>query len=346
MTESQANVVPTPLERAERGGALSVPARSIRARDVPSLGRLCIARVCGASVDAVEWDRDRGVDSRRGARASTKEIERMRFLAAGWVVIAAMLASPALAGSCRVQSAAETVALVELYTSQGCSSCPPADRWLAALPGRFEATKAIPLSLHVGYWDYIGWKDPFAKPEFNERQRALAARTRAGVYTPEVFVGGAELYEWRTDAAFRGALDTVHARPAPLRIELEAQPKPGAIDVRASVVPLAAKVPEANLFIVLKQHGHQTDVRAGENRGEKLANDHVVRHWSAAGEPASARSVTIPLPEDGPRRFELVAFAQERRGGAILQAVALPLDGCEAAKADGVSSVPRTAREP
>lgn len=245
------------------------------------------------------------------------------------LVASATLPAAAEAGSCRASSSDETVALVELYTSQGCSSCPPADRWLAALPAEFGADRAIPLSLHVGYWDAIGWKDPFARPEFSERQRRLAARAVSGrVYTPEVFVGGAELAQWRTDAAFRGAVEAVHVRRAPLRIDVDVRTQPEALEVSARVAELAAGRVEPEVVLVLKQHGHLTDVRAGENRGVQLANDHVVRHWVTA--PAGGeRSVTIPLPKDGPRRFELVAFAQDRRSGAILQAMALPLERCD-----------------
>ena len=85
------------------------------------------------------------------------------------------------AGSiCRAVSPPYTVALVELYTSQGCSSCPPADRWLSKLQGGPAPLRAVPLALHVGYWDYIGWKDPFARREFNDRQRRLATHNGSG----------------------------------------------------------------------------------------------------------------------------------------------------------------------
>ena len=104
------------------------------------------------------------------------------------------VAGVSAASSCRVQSPAHRVALIELYTSQGCSSCPPADRWLSALPQRFRPTEAIPLALHVGYWDYIGWKDPYARPEFKLRQREWATANQSRtVYTPGVFVQGLEL---------------------------------------------------------------------------------------------------------------------------------------------------------
>ena len=131
---------------------------------------------------------------KKRCRDATKALptgDPMRHL----IAVAALAATmpTAQAATCQATSPKNTVALVELYTSQGCSSCPPADRWLSQLPSRIDANRAIPLALHVGYWDYIGWKDPFAKREFNDRQSQLAAlngnRTR---YTPGVFVQGRE----------------------------------------------------------------------------------------------------------------------------------------------------------
>src|SRR6266481_4511826 len=124
---------------------------------------------------------------------------------------------------CRAVSPPYTVALVELYTSQGCSSCPPADRWLSKLQGGPAPLRAVPLALHVGYWDYIGWKDPFARREFNDRQRRLATHNGSGtVYTPEVFVGASELADWGSPDRVAAALAAVNARPPQASIELQA----------------------------------------------------------------------------------------------------------------------------
>jgi hypothetical protein len=242
------------------------------------------------------------------------------------IASAAAIAVAAAAATCEVNSPPHTVALVELYTSQGCSSCPPADRWLSQLPSQFGRDRAVPLALHVGYWDYIGWKDPFAQRAFNERQRLLARRAGSTtVYTPEVFVGGAELATWsRTGVAAR-SVAAINARTASARIRLKAQPQSSSVKVEAAVEGVDAARGPVDLFLALKQHGHATRVSAGENRGETLRNDHVVRYWSGA--LAAAAVQTIALPPDGPREFELVAFAQDARG-EILQTVALPLGQC------------------
>ena len=101
----------------------------------------------------------------------------------------AFLTAPALA-ACELASGQKTAALVELYTSEGCSSCPPADRQMSRLQDGLDAgAAAVPLALHVGYWDYLGWKDPYAQPAFAERQERLVhANGQRTLYTPQFFV--------------------------------------------------------------------------------------------------------------------------------------------------------------
>src|SRR5262245_35977291 len=115
------------------------------------------------------------------------------------LLIGAVLAFPVQGAGCKAQSGPGTAALVELYTSEGCSSCPPADRWLATLGQRYAPGSVVPLALHVDYWDYIGWKDPYAKREFSLRQRKLSQLQRmALVYTPQVVLQGRDFRRWGT----------------------------------------------------------------------------------------------------------------------------------------------------
>ena len=248
----------------------------------------------------------------------------MRLLIIATAVCATM--SIAQAATCQAISPRNTVALVELYTSQGCSSCPPADRWLSQLPARIDANRAIPLALHVGYWDYIGWKDPFAKREFNDRQSQLAAlngsRTR---YTPGVFVQGRET-NW-SSGAFDAQLRAVNQRPAVATIKLDnVETQGGKVGVRAHAelaTPNSAKNPR--LFIALVQNGISTKVTAGENRGETLANDRVTRAWSGPL-PLGTRTISLEAPATAARDLALVAFVEDDTG--VLQALQLPLASC------------------
>ena len=123
--------------------------------------------------------------------------------------------------ACIARSGPQTTALVELYTSEGCSSCPPADRWLSALGERQGLERVVPLALHVDYWDYIGWKDPYAKREFSQRQRRLSQLQRASfVYTPQVLLQGRDFPAWGS-AEFDRMLARINAEPARASLELE-----------------------------------------------------------------------------------------------------------------------------
>jgi hypothetical protein len=240
------------------------------------------------------------------------------------MVLSTLALALAVGASCQVRSPSHTVAVVELYTSQGCSSCPPADRWLARLDDR-----VVPLSLHVGYWDYIGWKDPFAKREFNERQRWLADLNRnRTVYTPGVFVNGRETPRWSDGAAFETTVRAIAARPAAAALELTVERVEGArIDVRARGELATARKGDAKLFVALTESGLATRVNAGENLGETLQNNHVARAWSGPL-PLGDRRVSLPVPSDEPARLALVAFVQDVGSGEMLQAVRLRLADC------------------
>ena len=143
----------------------------------------------------------------------------MRMLLA---LTAAALMTPVQAAQCEARSGPHTTALVELYTSEGCDSCPPADRWLQGLGGRGLAPeRVVPLSLHVNYWDYIGWKDPYAQQRFADRQRKLAQVMRAQiVYTPQVLLQGQDFRRWGSGGAFDEAVARINARRPEARIAL------------------------------------------------------------------------------------------------------------------------------
>lgn len=245
------------------------------------------------------------------------------------IAVAALAATlpTAQASTCQATSPTNTVALVELYTSQGCSSCPPADRWLSQLSSRVDASRAVPLALHVGYWDYIGWKDPFAKREFNDRQSQLAALNRNNTrYTPSVFVQGRET-NWSSAGVFDAQLRAVNQSSAPATITLDkVETQGGKVRLRAHAELAAAKsAKNPRLIVALVQNGISTKVTAGENRGETLANDRVARAWSG---PLllEMQTVSLEVPSSAARDLALVAFVEDDTG--VLQALQLPLAAC------------------
>ncbi|QIZ82434.1 DUF1223 domain-containing protein [Thalassovita gelatinovora] len=168
--------------------------------------------------------------------------------------------------------------VVELFTSQGCSSCPAADAYLATLADREDV---IALALHVDYWDYIGWKDVFADPRFTKRQKAYAiAAHRHSVYTPQMIVNGVEhvVGNHPVDVA---ALIAKHAKTRhPISLALKEQA--GVLSISASsdqvmptpvIVQLVRYVPEREVAI-----------HAGENAGKKLIYSNIVTEWHRLGD--------------------------------------------------------------
>ena len=240
-------------------------------------------------------------------------------------ILAIALLSPTLSwAACDVKSGPRTTALVELYTSEGCSSCPPADQRLGQFPSReYGLEQIVPISLHVDYWDYLGWKEPFAQPRFSERQSWLV-RTNGHktVFTPHFFVSGKEVRDWRGD--FDDELKRVIAQPARADIRIHAESTgPETLSVAASATaPLPGE--QLALFVVLIEDKLTSSVSAGENRGVTLAHDHVVREWIGpvalnAGHAAIKQTVTTRSNWNS-ARLGIAAFVQDLQTGQVLQA--------------------------
>src|SRR6185295_15757872 len=184
---------------------------------------------------------------------------------------------------CEASSPRTTTALVELYTSEGCDSCPPADRWLSSLGAKgFAPDRVVPIALHVDYWDYIGWKDPYARQAHSARQRKMAKLARtAMVYTPQVLLQGRDFRDW-SSGAFEQAVSKINATPAKARISLSLDTRrKDAFEVEAAAELLGASPsPEIALFLGAYENKLLTEVKAGENRGKTLPHDYVVLQWA------------------------------------------------------------------
>jgi hypothetical protein len=226
---------------------------------------------------------------------------------------AAAAASPA-SQACQAAGSPLAPAVIELYTSEGCDSCPPADRWLSGLRGR---TDVIPLAFHVDYWDRLGWKDRFASPAYTARQQDVQRRNGSRVsYTPQVVVNGSDWRGWSTRP-----LPAPAAAGADLRLIRIGR------RVEATVTPRPGSAPLAGYWAVVEDD-HVTAVKAGENRGATLRHDHVVRAYlpvaGAPGDATRTHAFEPPVPEDNrPRR--VVFVVTDERSGRPVQAAAL---GC------------------
>jgi len=203
--------------------------------------------------------------------------------------------------------------VVELYTSQGCSSCPPADALLASLAGRDDV---IALALHVDYWDYIGWKDSFASPAFTRRQKSYARHQgRRSVYTPQMMIQGQD------DVVGTHPMDVAdlvmkHGRTAP-RVDIDVtRVSQGAVQIEAR----ALRQMQGPLLVQLVRYRPHAKVKIlrGENAGREIGYSNIVTDWSVLSEwnPAQPLSMQADITGTDP----LVVVIQEKGPGAIVAA--------------------------
>ncbi len=212
-------------------------------------------------------------------------------------------------------SGEQQVSLIELYTSEGCSSCPPADRFLQSLgkqEGLFSAF--IPLAFHVDYWDYIGWADPYASPAFSNRQRRYAQIHDAGrVYTPGFFING---NEWRGFFQRHRNWQDALSRKKAGSLSVTYQP-PTLQATFNGPLPNDARLNTAWIGL-----GLESSVQRGENRGKTLQHDFVVLQWNNQPMPSSTVTLTLPSPPDhGQQRTGLVAWISQSSDPRPMQAV-------------------------
>jgi len=216
----------------------------------------------------------------------------------------------AAAGDIRLNSGTRQVTLLELFTSQGCSSCPPAERWFNEYLDSDELwNSVVPVALHVDYWDNIGWKDIFARKEHGKRQRdyARAGRTRT-IYTPGFFVNGREWRGWT------------------LRLQPRASDRePGNLSVRIAGDRLSAGFPATDrpleLHVAMLGFGIETEVTRGENRNRTLAQEFIALAHKVYPSSNGTWKVILPAIAQQPvQRHGIALWISEPGNPAPVQA--------------------------
>ena len=227
---------------------------------------------------------------------------------------APLMAAGGIWGADRAAAQERSPVVIELYTSQGCSSCPPADALMRDLAKRADV---IALSLHVDYWDYIGWKDKFADPAFTARQRAYARQAKhRSIYTPQMIVGGSD-HVVGTHAKDVAALIARHGAKAPAlslsaarsgaRMQVSA---PALRAARPMVVQVVRYTPSASVKIL-----------RGENAGKTVDYANIVTEWSRVGEWDGRAPLMMDVKIGGDAPAVVIVQEVAKRGpGAILAA--------------------------
>jgi len=208
-----------------------------------------------------------------------------------------VLASAALLGFAsgrKTIAPASGVALVELFTSEGCSSCPPADELLAETAKHYTDNNVFVLSYHVDYWDRLGWKDPFSNAAWTARQNRYAQQFKLeSIYTPEAVVNGRTEFTGSDKNRLSKAIFTEIKTPYTMRLELEAHDN-GKNNITVLYQLTGATGPSLNINIALVQRSADTEVKRGENEGKRLHHINIVRDLKTVA--AASGSTVIQLP--------------------------------------------------
>jgi hypothetical protein len=256
-----------------------------------------------------------------------KNLLRIAVLAGGFVI-----AFPAARAflhskpSSILTGPAKGFAVVELFTSEGCSSCPPADQLVARIQQEDKDQPVYILAFHVDYWDRLGWKDAFSDMRYTQRQNRYASWLNLqSVYTPQIVVNGRKEFVGSQENTLRSAINNgLEQTPAAQLTLSDVRLDQGKVHWRYDVRNAAAN---SSLIVALVQRSATTDVKAGENSGRTLSHVQIVRNFSATGIGMGAKgSGTLDLPQGlAVGNEELIAFVQYDDNGQIVAAASAPV---------------------
>lgn len=209
-------------------------------------------------------------------------------------------------------------ALVELFTSEGCSSCPPADALVARILKEDKDKAVYVLGYHVDYWNSLGWKDEFSKAEYSQRQRKYSGYLNAQVYTPQIVVNGKREFVGSEESTLRSAIETALQKPAAEQLEFsDVRFTPNTLSLQYQTKGNARRV----LLLAFVQKNAQTKVKAGENNGRTLNHVNIVRSLNTIDLRKQNGSENVKLPTGfNAQTWEVIGFVQNTATGEILSA--------------------------
>ena len=239
-----------------------------------------------------------------------RTFSRLLLLSFGIPALALAQTTPA----CTSRSAAHVTPLLELFTSEGCDSCPPADRWLSSLN---PSENLNVMAWHVDYWDKLGWKDRFALPEAAQRQaRLLRAVGSRNAYTPQTMVQGLSVYH-QPVAAVNAKLAAVVPQPSPIKLNMS-HIVVGKTQLKVDIQTQQLTNGNYQIFAALLENKLSSTVTAGENKGVTLKHDHVVRAWAGPLSKLASTNTyahTLSIPKDAALgQLRVMVWAEDERG--------------------------------
>lgn len=251
------------------------------------------------------------------------KLQRALFTAALYLSVSHISSAESLT----VKSPQGVNAVIELYTSEGCSSCPPADQWISHYaPASSASEGVVALAFHVDYWNYLGWEDAYSKPEFTARQRLLGSiNKQRTIYTPEFFVNTKEV---RRSGTIPSQVATINNIDSAWDLVLTSSISADNDDIISVNFSGETKTTpnETELYLALYENNIVREIKRGENRNKTLSHDFVVRDWigpihfKKTGQIEYSHSITIPSDSKA-ENTGIAAILVEKKTGSTLQAV-------------------------
>ncbi|MDP5202363.1 thioredoxin family protein [Flavobacterium sp. DG2-3] len=208
-------------------------------------------------------------------------------------------------------------ALLELYTSEGCSSCPPADELLGKIQNEYHDKNVYVLAYHVDYWDKQGWKDIFSNANYTQRQYDYAQFLgKEPIYTPQVIINGKADYIGSQETSLRNGIKSALSKPAVADLSLDGKQQNDKLTLNYSI---NGALKNSRLLVAVVQKSAKSNVKRGENAHRVLSHFQIVQRLQSIDLKTSKGSTTIALPKNyNTEDFEVVGFVQDSRTGAIL----------------------------
>ena len=216
------------------------------------------------------------------------------------------------------QNNSKGFALLELYTSEGCSSCPPADELLGKIQNEYRDKNVYVLAYHVDYWDKQGWKDIFSNPDFTKRQYDYAQfMGKEPIYTPQVIINGKTDFIGSQETSLRNGIKSALSKPVSASLSLEASQNSNSLSVNYNVESTSKN---SRLLIAVVQKEAKSNVKRGENANRVLSHYQIVRNLQSVDLNKNNKgTAAIHLPKNyNTQDFEIIGFVQDMNSGAIL----------------------------
>jgi hypothetical protein len=278
-------------------------------------GRSTRAGNSGNPRSEVKGEHNMDMNDERAKRNPTQRYARA--IASYLLLSLATAATGAVA--CEAQSGTERAHLIELYTSEGCNSCPPAEKWMSSIR---DKQGLVGLEFHVDYWDSPAWRDPYAKQAWAKRQEAKARHAKTQVYTPQIWLDGKLWRNWPN-----GDAPGAEQAQAPMALQVSASAGDNVkVHLQASA---QSGVEHKRFYVALTENRLAQEIRGGENKGRHLEHDQVVRDFAGPLRlPEAQAELKIPKAM-ALSNAAVVAFVQDEDGGEVEQVLRMPLTECK-----------------